>query len=68
MKQLKCENCDATTGIPGAVGWFQLDQHPDGVDTTRFDQPHGPFDLCSLDCVAGFAAKIIAAALKAIKR
>lgn len=53
--ELKCDQCGIVTQVPGAVGWLQLQRHPDCLDTITQDDMlrdgRGPWDFCSNDCL-----------------
>ncbi len=51
-QQIVCDQCGKTTRDD--FGWWSLDAN--GV-TMQFGQVESPYNLCSLDCVATFAAK-----------
>jgi len=57
IAHLTCDNCGKQQTGPGIVGWWQLDAHPDGLDTFPFNQHRPPFDLCSWKCLATYALK-----------
>ena len=53
---LTCDNCGKVQDARGSVGWYQVNLHPENVDTrTIVDGPRDSWDLCSQKCLSEWA-------------